>query len=87
MIPLSYKGFAITARTFQVRGSGRSTLDLLIGRHTSLRAFSGPIHILHGRSGRVVVSSHSASSTGEYGIAQWMTWRETEAWNESRSEP
>lgn len=39
--PVAYKGFAITARTFQIRGSGRWTLDLLIGRHTSLRAFSG----------------------------------------------
>lgn len=37
-----YKGFAITARTFQIRDSGRWTLDLLIGRGTSLRAFSGP---------------------------------------------
>ena len=42
-IPFSYKGFAITARTFQIRGSGRWTLDLLIGRRTGLRAFSGPI--------------------------------------------
>ena len=40
--PVSYKGFAITPRTFQVRGSGRWTLDLLIGRHGGLRAFSGP---------------------------------------------
>jgi hypothetical protein len=40
--PVSYKGFAITPRTFQVRGSGRWTLDLLIGRHWGLRAFSGP---------------------------------------------
>jgi hypothetical protein len=40
--PVLYKGFAITARTFQIRGSGRWTLDLLIGRHRSLRAFSGP---------------------------------------------
>ena len=37
-----YKGFAITVRTFQIRGSGRWTLDLLIGRNTDLRAFSGP---------------------------------------------
>jgi hypothetical protein len=36
-----YKGFTITARTFQIRGSGPWTLDLLIGRHTDLRAFSG----------------------------------------------
>jgi hypothetical protein len=41
LTPVSYKGFAITARTFQIRGSGRWTLDLLIGRHTDLRAFSG----------------------------------------------
>jgi hypothetical protein len=40
--PVSYKGFAIMARTFQIRGSGRWTLDLLIGRHGDLRAFSGP---------------------------------------------
>jgi hypothetical protein len=39
---VSYKGFAITARTFQIRGSGRWTLELLIGRHGDLRAFSGP---------------------------------------------
>jgi hypothetical protein len=36
-----YKGFTITARTFQVRGSGRWTLDLLIGQRDVLRAFSG----------------------------------------------
>lgn len=42
MIPFSYKGFAITARTFQIRGSGRWTLDLLIGRRMGVRAFSGP---------------------------------------------
>ena len=42
-IPCSYKGFAITARTFQIRGSGRWTLDLLIGRRESLRSFSGPV--------------------------------------------
>ena len=38
--PRLYKGFILTARTFQVRGSGRWTLDLLIGRRGSLRAFS-----------------------------------------------
>lgn len=43
MNPVSYKGFAITARTYQIRGSGRWTLDLLIGRRTSLRAFSAPL--------------------------------------------
>jgi len=40
--PISYKGFAITPRTFQIRGSGRWTLDLLIRGHGDLRAFSGP---------------------------------------------
>jgi hypothetical protein len=39
--PVLYKGFTITARTFQIHGSGRWTLDLLIGRHRDLRAFSG----------------------------------------------
>ncbi len=38
---VTYKGFAITPRTFQIHGSGRWTLDLLIGRHRRLRAFSG----------------------------------------------
>ena len=38
--PRVYKGFILTARTFQVRGSGRWTLDVLIGRHGSIRAFS-----------------------------------------------
>jgi hypothetical protein len=42
MAPVVYKGFSITARTFQVRPSGRWTLDLVIGRHRSLRAFSRP---------------------------------------------
>jgi hypothetical protein len=37
-----YKGFTITARTYQIRGSGRWTLDLLIGHHELLRAFTGP---------------------------------------------
>lgn len=41
-MPLSYKGFSITARTFQIRGSGRWALDLLIGRQSGLRAFSRP---------------------------------------------
>jgi hypothetical protein len=40
---LTYKGFSIMARTFQLRGSGRWTLDLLIGRRGSLRAFSRPV--------------------------------------------
>jgi len=42
MKPLAYKGFAITARTYQIRGSGRWTLDLLIGHREVLRAFSRP---------------------------------------------
>lgn len=36
-----YKGFVITPRTFQIHGSGRWTLDLLIGRNRRLRAFTG----------------------------------------------
>lgn len=40
--PRSYKGFTLTARTFQVRGSGQWTLDLTISRRGSLRAFSSP---------------------------------------------
>jgi hypothetical protein len=39
---LTYKGFGITPRTFQIHGSGRWTLDLLIERNRRLRAFSGP---------------------------------------------
>jgi hypothetical protein len=39
---LTYKGFAITPRTFQIHGSGRWTLDLLIERNRRSRAFSGP---------------------------------------------
>jgi hypothetical protein len=38
-----YKGFSITPRTYQIRGSGRWTLDLLIGHRELLRAFSGAI--------------------------------------------
>ncbi len=41
--PVSYKGFAITARTFQIRGSGRWTLDLLITGRGGLRSFSDPL--------------------------------------------
>jgi hypothetical protein len=37
----SYKGFILTARTFQVRRSGHWTLDVTIGRQGSLRTFSG----------------------------------------------
>ena len=36
-----YKGFAITPRTFQIRGSGRWTLEVLLERHRRLRSFSG----------------------------------------------
>ena len=43
MTALVYKGFEITARTWQVRGTGRWTLDLLISRREALRAFSGPV--------------------------------------------
>lgn len=39
---LAYGGFTITPRTFQIRGSGRWTLDLVIAYRTTLRAFSGP---------------------------------------------
>jgi hypothetical protein len=42
MRPLLYKGFEIEVRTFQIRGSGRWTLDLLITRRGGVRAFSGP---------------------------------------------
>lgn len=43
MKTLAYKGFAITARTWQIRGTGRWTLDLLISRREALRAFSRPV--------------------------------------------
>ena len=42
MRALPYKGYAIEVRTFQIRGSGRWTLDLLISRRGALRSFSGP---------------------------------------------
>ena len=42
MSSVTYKGFNIRSRTFQIRGSGRWTLDLLIGRRDRLRAFSAP---------------------------------------------
>jgi hypothetical protein len=35
-----YKGYTIRPRTFQLRGSDRWTLDLLIGRNGQLRAFT-----------------------------------------------
>lgn len=43
VVALQYKGFSIVPRTFQLRGSGRWTLDLLIGRRWDLRAFSRPV--------------------------------------------
>lgn len=36
-----YRGFSITPRTFRLRGTGRWTLDVLVGHHARLRAFSG----------------------------------------------
>ena len=39
--PRVYKGFTLMARTFQIRGSGKWTVDVTIGRRGSLRAFSG----------------------------------------------
>lgn len=42
MRPLAYGVFTITPRTFQIRGSGQWTLDLLIARRDKVRAFSGP---------------------------------------------
>lgn len=39
--PYIYKGYSISPRTFQLRGSDRWTLDLLIGRNGQLRAFGG----------------------------------------------
>jgi hypothetical protein len=40
VVAVQYKGFSIVPRTFLLRGSGRWTLDLLIGRRWDLRAFS-----------------------------------------------
>lgn len=42
MNSLTYRGWTITPRTFQIRGSWEWTLDLLIGYRTKQRAFSGP---------------------------------------------
>jgi hypothetical protein len=42
-IIVSYKGFTITPRTFQIRGTGRWTLDLSICGPKGLRVFSGPL--------------------------------------------
>lgn len=38
----AYKGYIIRPRTFQIRGSARWTLDLLIDHQGQLRAFSAP---------------------------------------------
>lgn len=40
--PIWYKGFAITARTYQIRGSGLWTLGVLIAGRGRLRSFTGP---------------------------------------------
>jgi hypothetical protein len=42
MRSFAYKGYTIRPRTFQLRGSARWTLDLLIARNGQLRPFSGP---------------------------------------------
>jgi hypothetical protein len=42
-VPVWYKGFTITPRTFQIRGSGRWTLDLSICGSSGLRVFTGPL--------------------------------------------
>jgi hypothetical protein len=39
---ISYRGWTITPRTFEVRGSWQWTLDLVIAYRTKQRAFSGP---------------------------------------------
>jgi hypothetical protein len=39
---VTYRGWTITPRTFQIHGSGQWTLDLLIAYRTRQRAFSGP---------------------------------------------
>jgi hypothetical protein len=38
---LSYGDFTITPRTFQIRGTGQWTLDLVIAHRAKVRAFSG----------------------------------------------
>ena len=40
--PIWYKGFAITARTYQIRGSGVWTLGVLIAGRGRMRSFTGP---------------------------------------------
>ncbi|UCF40487.1 MAG: hypothetical protein JSW43_12275 [Gemmatimonadota bacterium] len=39
---LIYRGWTITPRTFEIRGSRQWTLDLVIAYRTKRRAFSGP---------------------------------------------
>lgn len=39
---LTYRGWTITPRTFQIHGSREWTLDLVIAYRTKQRAFSGP---------------------------------------------
>jgi hypothetical protein len=39
---LTYRGWTIQPRTFQIRGSKQWTLDLVIAYRTKQRAFSGP---------------------------------------------
>jgi hypothetical protein len=41
MNTLTYRGWTITPRTFQIRGSLQWTLDLLIAYREKQRAFSG----------------------------------------------
>ena len=40
---MTYKGFTITPRTFQIRGTGRWTLDLSIVGPKGLRVFSSSL--------------------------------------------
>jgi len=42
MNSLTYRGWTITPRTFQIRGSLQWTLDLVIAYRRRQRAFSGP---------------------------------------------
>jgi len=70
--PISYKGFAITPRTFQIRGSGRWTLDLLITRRRSSRAFSGPD----------TYATESAAIVGDVRVFGRIDY--LEVWNEER---
>jgi hypothetical protein len=39
---VTYRGWTITPRTFQIHGSGKWTLDLLIASRIRQRAFSCP---------------------------------------------